>query len=230
MYKALIIDDEPMAREILETHLSKIDTINVLQSCKNANEAFNALTKHTIDLVFLDINMPDITGIMFARAIQGKTKVIFTTAYREYALDGFDLKAVDYLLKPISLERLMQAVSKFIEEHGATSAAVSEVQKFTFFKADRKMVKVDFDTITHLESAGDYVKIYLTNKTIVTRDTIVNCASKLPDTQFLRVHRSFMVNTKHIDSFTAEHINISKNAIPISRSYRDSILERLNTM
>ncbi|WP_405251899.1 LytR/AlgR family response regulator transcription factor [Dokdonia sp. Asnod3-C12] len=226
-YQAIIIDDEPMAREILENHLSKITQVNVVAVCKNATEGFSALSKHDVDLVFLDINMPEVTGLMFAKAIQGTTRIIFTTAYREYAVEGFDLQAVDYLLKPISLERLMKALQKFYKEASPKIERTNQ-ETFTFFRSDRKMIKVDFDHILYIESIGDYLKIHTTNDVIVTRETLLATLEKLPATLFLRTHRSYVVAISSIESFTNEHININNKAIPISRSYRDQVLSTLN--
>jgi DNA-binding LytR/AlgR family response regulator len=228
MYTAVIIDDEPTARDILERHLSKIDTINVVASCKNAAEGFSTLSKQTIDLVFLDINMPEITGLMFAKAIQGNTAIIFTTAYREYALEGFDVQAIDYLLKPISLERLMQGVTKFI----ASRDGVVKEQKhdFTFFRCDRKMVKVNFDAISYIEGCGDYLKLNLKEEVLITRETMTHVFEKLPQAQFLRTHRSFIIGISNIDSYTNEHITIGRKAIPISRSYREGVLKQLGAI
>ena len=226
-YQAIIIDDEPMAREILENHLAKITQVNVVAVCKNATEGFSALSKHDVNLVFLDINMPEVTGLMFAKAIQGTTKIIFTTAYREYAVEGFDLQAVDYLLKPISLERLMKALQKFYKEASPKIERTNQ-ETFTFFRSDRKMIKVDFDHILYIESIGDYLKIHTTNDVIVTRETLLATLEKLPATLFLRTHRSYVVAISSIESFTNEHININNKAIPISRSYRDQVLSTLN--
>ncbi len=228
-YNAIIIDDEPMAREILEEHLSKIDQINVVAQCKNAAEGFSALSKYEVDLVFLDINMPEVSGIMFAKAIQGKTKVIFTTAYREYAVEGFDIQAVDYLLKPISLERLIKALQKFY-----TESSQREMQQppedFTFFRSDRKMVKVNFDDIIYVESLGDYIKIHTYKETITTRETMASILEKLPSHQFLRTHRSYIIAIAKISSFTNEHLVLNKKVIPMSRSYRESVLQRLESI
>ncbi|AEE18375.1 LytTR family two component transcriptional regulator [Dokdonia sp. Hel_I_63] len=226
-YQAIIIDDEPMAREILENHLAKITQVNVVAVCKNATEGFSALSKHDVDLVFLDINMPEVTGLMFAKAIQGTTKIIFTTAYREYAVEGFDLQAVDYLLKPISLERLMKALQKFYKEVSPKVESTNQ-ETFSFFRSDRKMIKVDFNNILYIESIGDYLKIHTTNDVIVTRETLLATLEKLPATLFLRTHRSYVVAISNIESFTNEHININNKAIPISRSYRDQVLSILN--
>jgi DNA-binding LytR/AlgR family response regulator len=228
-YKALIVDDEPTAREILEIHLSKIDSIKVIASCKNAAEAFNQLSKTSIDLIFLDINMPEISGLMFANAIGKQTQIVFTTAHREYAADGFDLQAVDYLLKPISLERLIQAITKFTSMH---SQKISEVpsESFTFIRVDRKMVKVDFEQLIFIESRGDYIQLHTKEQTFTTRETMSNILQKLPQSHFLRTHRSFVVQISKIDSYSNEHITMGRNAIPISRGYRDDVMSRLKRL
>lgn len=230
-YNAIIIDDEPTARDILERHLSKIDVIHVVASCKNAAEGFSALSSETVDLIFLDINMPEVTGIMFANAIKGKTSVIFTTAYREYAVEGFDLEVVDYLMKPISLERLMKAVHKFLaliaEDNRETETVVHD---FTFFRVERKMVKVEFDAILYIESCGDYIKIHTENQVLITRETMNSVVEKLPNDRFLRTHRSFVVSLAKMDSYTNEHINMMRTAVPISRSYKGDVLQTLKAM
>ncbi len=230
----IIVDDEPMAREILEIHLQKIDSINVVSSCKNAIEAFNSVSSQQIDLVFLDINMPEISGLSFAKSINKNIKVIFTTAYREYAIDGFDLQAVDYLLKPISFERLIQAIDKFAQDNTPINneppIITQEKSDFIFVRSDRKMVKIDFSQINYIESLSDYIKIHLKNKTVVTRETISNIEIKLPKDNFLRIHRSYIISISKIDSFTNELVEINKKAIPISRSYKASVLNKLENL
>jgi len=231
----IIVDDEPVAREILENHLLKIEAINIVATCKNAIEAFNELNSSAIDLVFLDINMPEISGLSFAKSINKNIKVIFTTAYREYAVDGFNLQAVDYLLKPISFERLLQAVNKYLDENISVSNEVEKVVKedqsdFIFVRSDRKMIKINFSEITYIESFSDYIKIHLEDKTIVTRETISNIEAKLPQKDFLRIHRSYIVSISKIDSFTNEFIEVKKKAHPISRSYKKDVLNRLENV
>lgn len=231
----IIVDDEPVAREILENHLRKVDVINVITTCKNAIEAFNELNSNEIDLIFLDINMPEISGLSFAKSISSKIKVIFTTAYREYAVDGFDLQAVDYLLKPISFERLLQSVNKYldeniIEEVNPSVEFVVEKNDFIFVRSDRKMVKINFCEINYIESFSDYIKIVLREKTIITRETISNIEAKLPKFDFLRIHRSYIVSISRIESFTNEFIEIKKKAIPISRTYKKDVLLRLENV
>ncbi len=233
--QCIIVDDEPIAREILENHLKKIETINVVASCKNAIEAFNEINIHQIDLLFLDINMPEISGLSFAKSINKNIKIIFTTAYREYAVDGFNLQAVDYLLKPISFERLLQAVNKYLGENipvfaESVSEIVQEKNNFIFVRSDRKMIKINFSEINYLESFSDYIKIHLEDKMIVTRETITNIEAKLPQKEFIRVHRSFIVSMAKINSFTSEFIEVDKKAIPISRSYKKDVLLRLENV
>lgn len=231
----IIVDDEPMAREILEIHLQKIDSTHIVSSCKNAIEAFNVVSSQQIDLVFLDINMPEISGLSFAKSINKNIKVIFTTAYREYAVEGFDLKAVDYLLKPISFERLLQAVNKFLDETITINLAenkefLNDKSDFIFVRSDRKMVKINFNDIHYIESLGDYLKIHLPNKIIITRETITSIEAKLPKNDFLRIHRSFIISIYKIESFTNEYIEIKDKAIPISRSYKKEVLYRLENV
>ena len=233
--QCLIVDDEPMAREILENHLGKIDAVEVVASCKNAVDAFNVISAKKIDVIFLDINMPEISGLSFAKAIDNKIKLIFTTAYREYAVDGFDLQAVDYLLKPISFDRLYQSINKYIDECMPSQLIkvnenVEEKSDFIFVRSDRKMIKINFSDIFYIESLGDYIKILLNTKNIVTRESISSMEAKLPKNMFLRTHRSFIVSIKHIVSFTNEYIEINKQAIPISRSYKTSVLNKLENI
>jgi len=233
--KCMIVDDEPIARDILENHLGRIEAIKVVANCKNAIEAFNELSSNEIDLIFLDINMPEISGLSFAKSINKNIKVIFTTAYREYAVDGFNLQAVDYLLKPISFERLLQAVNKYLDENISVSNEVEKVVKedqsdFIFVRSDRKMIKVNFSEIDFIESFSDYIKIHLEDKTIVTRETISNIEAKLPQKDFLRIHRSYIVSISKIDSFTNEFIEVKKKAHPISRSYKKDVLNRLENV
>jgi len=232
-FNCIIVDDEPIAREILENHLQKINSIHVVGTCKNAIEAFNVINSNEVDVVFLDINMPEISGLSFARSINKNIKIIFTTAYREYAVDGFDLKAVDYLLKPISFERLLQAINKYLNEsittnHDSKKDVIQEKSDFIFVRSDRKMIKINFSDINYIESLGDYLKIHLLNKIIVTRETITSIEAKLPKNDFLRIHRSYIVSVNKIESFTHEFVEVNKKAIPISRSYKNAIIQRLD--
>lgn len=228
--QCLIVDDEAIAREIISTHVSKINNINIIASCSNAIEAFNIINNQTIDLVFLDINMPDISGISFAKSINKNIKIIFTTAYRNYAVEGFELQAVDYLLKPISFERLLKAVNTYFEVYSTQQKVIKEYansNEFMFVRSERIMVKIDFSDIIFIESYSDYIKINLHNKTIVTRETISAIEAKLAKKSFIRIHRSYIIALKHITSFTNEQVVILKKSLPISRSYKSKVLQLL---
>lgn len=228
----MIVDDEPMAREIISSFVGKIHNLELVATCKNVSEAFSVLQKESIQLIFLDINMPEISGLSLAKSIQHKSQVIFTTAYREYAIEGFDLQAVDYLLKPISFDRFLKAVQKYFDLHISKETVKKEVQYLEketsiFVRSDRKMVKVRFKEINYIESLSDYVKIFTDKETIITRETISNIESKLPSNEFLRTHRSYIVSIPKIDSFTNEFLELDKKAIPISRSYKENVLQKL---
>jgi len=237
----IIVDDESVARDIIAIHLSKIERINIVAQCSNAIEAFNAISQNNIDLVFLDINMPEVSGIAFAKSINKNIKVIFTTAYRDYAVDGFDLQAVDYVMKPISFERLLQAVNCYFEVSSSVSldnTETKQIQDFIFVRADRQMQKIDFDCIIYIESYSDYIKIHSKNtstalstgKTIVTRETISSIENKLPKTQFLRIHRSYIVAVREIKAFTNEFVTIGDKTLTISRSYKSDVLKQLEVL
>ena len=232
--KCIVVDDEPMAREILISYIEKISNLELVKSCKNALEAFEILNAQKIDLLFLDINMPEVSGLSLAKMIGKESKVIFTTAYRDYAVEGFNLKAVDYLLKPIAFDRFLEAVNTFFDAISIAEEVNENSKKLTsdffFVRSERKMVKINFDAILYIESLSDYIKIYSVDGTIVTRETITNVEAKLPYQQFLRVHRSFIVSLKSIDSYTNEFVEIAKKAIPMSRKYKEAVLKKLETM
>lgn len=233
--RCIIVDDEPMARDILTSFVARVSQIELVKSCSNAMEAFDAINNQEIDLVFLDINMPEVSGLSLAESISKKTKIIFTTAYREYAIDGFNLHAVDYLLKPIAFERFLQAIQKLFEitntkNQQKTIPVTNTVTDFIFVRADRKMIKINFQDIIYIESLSDYIKIHTEKETITTRETIKNIETKLPGASFLRIHRSYIISISKITSYTNEFIELHKKALPISRSYKESILEKLKKL
>jgi two-component system LytT family response regulator len=220
--KCIVVDDEPMAREIIETYIAKTSNLELVASCNNAAEAILFAQENEVDLFFLDIHMPEISGLSLAKIIHKKSQIIFTTAYREYAIDGFNLNVVDYLLKPIAFDRFLQAVQKVL---------ILEIPEnnnnFMFVRSDRKMVKIDFNSILYIESLSDYLKIFTKEKTIVLRETISGLEEKLPAKKFIRIHRSFIVSLKNLTSYTNEFIEIDQKALPISRSYKESVLQKL---
>ncbi|WGH75347.1 LytTR family DNA-binding domain-containing protein [Tenacibaculum tangerinum] len=225
----VIVDDEPVAREIIESFIAKTPNLTLVASCENAVEALQILQTQTIDLFFLDINMPEITGLSLAKIIHKKSQIIFTTAYRDYAVDGFNLHVIDYLLKPIAFERFLQAIQKVTETKPSFEiSSKNEVPKdFMFVRADRKMVKINFEDILYIESLGDYVRVFTSNDTITTRETIRNFETTLPSNDFIRVHRSYIVSIPKITSYTNEYVEINRKAISISRSYKEDVLQKL---
>ena len=222
LIKCVVVDDEPMAREIMASYIAKIPNLELIKSCKSASEAILFLQENKADLFFLDINMSEISGLSLAKIINNKAQIIFTTADRDYAIDGFNLNVVDYLLKPIAFDRFLQAVQKvsFLE--------ITETKNdFMFVRSDRKMVKIDFNSILYIESLSDYVKIFTKEKTIVIRETISSLEEKLPSKKFIRIHRSFIVSLKNSTCYTNEFIEVNEKALPISRSYKESVLQKL---
>jgi len=228
--RCIIVDDEPVALDILENHISKIDKIEMVGRCKNATDAFNMINANQVDLIFLDINMPGISGISFAKSINKSVKIIFTTAYREYAIEGFDLHAADYLLKPISFDRLLDSINNFQKVHFNKSISEQQsevISDFIFVKIDRKMHKIDFSKILWIESLSDYLKIETTDGTKVTRETISSIEMKLPSSKFIRIHRSFIIAIDKIESYSNEEMIIQNKSIPISRTYKEQVIVTL---
>ncbi len=231
-YNCVIVDDEPIAREIIESFVNKTPNLKLIGSFQNAVETLNFSEKDDVDVYFLDINMPEINGLSLAKIINKKAHVIFTTAYRDYAIDGFDLNVIDYLLKPIAFDRFLQAIEKIPQlQKNNNSQINSDINNdFLFVRSERKMMKISFNDILYIESLSDYLKIHLTDKVVVTRETITNITNKLPENLFLRIHRSYVISIQKIHSYTNEFIELSNKALPISRSYKESVLQKLAEM
>jgi len=230
--RCLIVDDEPPALEVLRAHIANTPMLEVAGECHNAMGAFDFLQHQRVDLVFLDIQMPKLLGTDLVKALTDPPKVIFTTAHREYAMDGFDLNAVDFLLKPISFDRFLKAVQKAVHtEVRSQKVEESSVEspRFLYFRADRKMVKVFIEDISHIESLKDYVKIHNGQHPLLTKQTIMAVEEMLPTGEFLRVHRSFIVNLNKITSFTPHSVFVNKEEIPIGPLYRSEVQKRLTT-
>ncbi len=232
--RCLLVDDEPPALAVLRSHIAAVPMLEVVAQCHNAIAAFEALQKHPVDLMFLDVKMPQLTGTDFLRSLRNPPKVILTTAHREYALDGYDLDIVDYLLKPISLDRFLRAIQKVyrLESNGLVTmpapreTAHPETDRFLYFRADRKMVKVMVDEILYVESLKDYVRIVTATRQVVAKQTITSLEEMLPEDAFLRIHRSFIVARTKIDSFSPNHVEAGGKELPIGRHYKHDV-ERL---
>lgn len=235
--RCLIIDDEFPAREILKKHITGVEALELCGNCSNAVEAISFLKDTQIDLLFLDIQMPHLLGTHFIRTLKNPPKVIFTTAYRKYALEGFELDAVDFLLKPISFERFLKAVNKVLQtnlqgnsvEPPPTENHSESVPPFLYFRADRKMVKVLFNDILYIEGLNDYIKIITNNKTIVTKHQLSSLDEMLPMNEFVRIHKSFIIAINKIESFNANSVEICKKAIPIGRLFKFNLNKILSS-
>lgn len=230
--KCLIVDDEPLARDVIRRYIEKVPILRLVGECGNAIEALIQLQNEPVDLIFLDIQMPQLTGTEFAKALRNAPKIIFTTAFKEYALDGFELNAIDYLLKPIPFDRFLRAITKAYPQTSADTNIQQPVwgnkkndSGFIYLKADRKMIKVMLDDILYIESAKDYLKVYTGSNSIITRQTISSIEAMLSETEFIRIHRSYIVSLKKINSFTHETIEIGKKELPIGKFYLNSFLK-----
>ncbi len=234
--KCLVIDDELPAREILKKHISGVEALELCGTCSNAVEAISFLKDNRVDLIFLDIQMPQLLGTNFLRTLKNPPKVIFTTAYRKYAVEGFELDAVDFLLKPINFQRFLKGVNKVLQVnlqgHDAIVPAENHaeiVQPFLYFRANRKMVKVLFNEILYIEGLNDYIKIITIQKVIVTKHLLTSLEEMLPQHEFVRTHKSFIVAVYKIESFNADSLEIGKKSIPIGRSYKFNVNKILNS-
>lgn len=224
MYKCLIIDDEPIALRVIKNHLSAFADFEIVASCHNALEAMPILLKEKIDLMFCDIQMPQITGVDFVRSLTHPPKVIFTTAYRDYAVDAFELNVVDYLLKPISFERFTKAIHHFLEletnQNHTHEGSQANDRNFIFLKADKKHYKVNLSDILYFESLGDYVIVYTTDRKIVTKERISYLAENLPQKIFLQIHRGYIVSIDKIESVGPGFVEINRKKLPVGRIYK----------
>jgi DNA-binding LytR/AlgR family response regulator len=225
--KAIAIDDEPLPLEILEAYCSSVSFLKLEKTFTQTSEAKKYLQKHPIDLIFLDIHMPAISGIDFYKDIEQDIMVIFTTAHSQYAIDGFNLSAVDYLLKPYSQERFEVAVNKAHEYYNFLNQKESREQKHIFIRAEYSLVKIPTTDIVFIEGLADYLKIHLQNsKTILTRMTMKTMLSKLSSKEFIRVHRSYIVPFKRITGVRNKVITLSSNQeIPIGASFEEAFFE-----
>ena len=230
--QCLLVDDEPPALEVLQAYIREVAYLELVATCDNALQAFGVLQQHPVDLLFLDIKMPKLLGTDFLRSLRHPPQVIFTTAYREYAYEGFELDAVDYLLKPISLERFLKAVAKASPSDAAPPVFEprqgTNREPFLYFRSDRKMVKVVLRDILYVEGLKDYVKIHLlAGPALVVKQTINGLEEKLSESNFLRIHRSFIVALDKIRTYNARHIEVASAELPIGRLFRQRVEEVL---
>ncbi|MCB8998511.1 MAG: response regulator transcription factor [Bacteroidales bacterium] len=232
--RCLIVDDEPLAIQLVESHISKIENLEIVAKCSNAMEAFEVIREKSIDLLFMDIQMPQITGIDFLRTLKNPPKIIITTAYRQYALEGYELDVIDFLLKPISFERFLKAVNKYYQsvpreinvvagktENGSDSSYVD-------VRENKKTIRIHLNEIKFIEGLNEYIGIVTDTKRIVTKCSLAKIEENLPSDRFIRIHKSFIVALSRIQSFSATSIEIDNKELPIGRSYKNIVLKTLN--
>ena len=226
----IIVDDEPLAREILEKYIADCPLVSLKESCSNAFEAMNVLDRISVGIVFLDINMPKLSGLSLIRSLDRPPEIIFTTAYPEFAVEGFELDAADYLVKPFSFERFLKAVNKAVKRIGNRKAegTAADHKKFLMVKADGKIYRVEHSSIYYLEAMGDYVRIHTDNGVITTYETLKNMVEALPNLKFLRVHRSFIISLEKISFLEGNRLRIRDSDIPVGQSYRDKLMKRMD--
>lgn len=231
--RCLVADDEPPAREILHRYIENMPELKLVKECSNAMQVLSFLQAGEVDIVFLDINMPQLKGNELLKIIKNPPKIIITTAYAEYALEGYELDVVDYLLKPIQFDRFVKAVHKAVHYGGHSLTQSTQIPTetkhdlFVYFRADRKMVKVMLSDILFIESMKDYVKIVTGSGVLVTKQSITSVEAMLPENLFIRTHRSFIVSLSKIKSFTHELIETEKNEIPIGKLFRNNVMKML---
>ncbi len=229
--KCLLVDDEPPAIELLETYIDMIDQLEIVGRTHSAVKAFDMLKELQIDLMFLDIQMPVLNGIDFIKTLVNPPAIILTTAYREYALDGYDLDIVDYLLKPIPFDRFLKAVDRFRSRPSlrfVPTKVLKEKEGHVYFNINKTKHKVFLNEISYLESLKDYVKIHLVNSHLVVKGNLGTILKMLPEDSFLRVHRSFVVSLEKITSFNQSGVNLKTINIPIGNSYKALVMKRIS--
>jgi DNA-binding LytR/AlgR family response regulator len=225
--RCLIVDDEPLAIKVISAHAENVPQLQITGTCRSAMEALKMLRDEKIDLIFLDIQMPGLTGFEMINSIRNPPAVIFTTAFREYAPESYEVNAVDYLLKPISLPRFLQAVNKYLDLNRPQSPSLEG--KTISLRANRKTYVVDPSEILFIEGLKDYVKVYLEDgRMLITKERMTEMENLLIGYGFLRTHKSFLIQKAKVSSFTSESVDIDEHEIPVGRTYRDNVLKHLN--
>lgn len=229
-YSCLIVDDEQLARQLLEEFVSKVPTLELKGMCKNPLEAMEILEKEKIDILFLDIQMPELTGVEFVKTLQQKPAIIFTTAYSEYALEGYSLDVIDYLVKPFPLDRFIKAVNKatdFIDLHRKAQNTHEDEADYLLLHADHKIYKVHLNEIEYIEGLKEYVSYFTKEKRIIVLQSLKSIEESLPSSKFIRVHRSYIVPINKIKTLDGNQVQIGEKLIPIGRSYKEDVLKRV---
>jgi DNA-binding LytR/AlgR family response regulator len=226
--RCIVVDDEPLSREILEKYISETPLLDLAESCSDAFKALEAIRDGNIDLIFLDINMPRLSGIELMKIMVHPPLVIFTTAYPEYALEGFELDVVDYLVKPFGYERFLKAVNKAQDRLSVKQNLKEFRNDFIVVKSDKKIYKVNFDSIRFIQSVGDYLRLVTDRQVIIVHDTLKNMVALLPGDQFIRIHKSYLINLMHIMYIDGNQVNMGQERLPVGASYKEEMLRKLS--
>lgn len=231
--RCLIVDDEPLARELIRGHIQKLENFEIVAECDNAMKAMGQLRAHPVDLMFLDIKMPQMTGIEFLKTLKRPPKVIITTAYSQYALDGFDLDVVDYLMKPVTFERFFKSVNKYFQSGTSESVelegsnGVSE-EAFIYVKENKKVIKIYLNEIHFIEGMNEYIRIHTDNRRVVVKSSLHSIEEKLPSDSFIRIHKSYIVSIPRIRAFNATTIELENAKLRIGRNYKNQVFSALH--
>lgn len=229
--QCLIVDDEPPARELLASYIEKMDDLEIRGQCSNALEAFAFLQKNPVNILFLDIQMPKMNGLELIKSLQERPRIILTTAYREFAVEGFELDVLDYLVKPISFERFLKSIAKYHQYNTLKLPAAGEdhdsafEKAYMYFKVNKDLVKIFLNEIIYIESIKDYVKIVTKNRSIITYQRIGFMEEKLPENRFVRIHKSYIISVDKIVSYNNEEVNVQTVSLPIGRNYKQQFLK-----
>ena len=230
--RTLIVDDEPLAGEILESYVSQVPSLELVGICQNAIEAGEVLHTEQVDLMLLDVQMPQISGLDFVRSLKNPPHVILTTAFQEYALEDFDLDVVDYLLKPIPMDRFLKAIERVRDRMENESNSSSSAESYFYVKSDKKLVRVDLEDVIYVEGLKDYVIIRRANDRIITLQTMKSLENRFPQNHFQRIHRSYIVNLDHITAIVGNMVEVmvkgERKQLPIGKNYRERLLEMIN--
>lgn len=227
MASCMIVDDEPLSRDILRKYIAEVKDLDLVTECSDGFEATHQLIQHPVDLIFLDINMPGLTGISLARSLSNAPLIIFTTAYPEFAVEGFELDALDYLVKPYSFERFLKAANKALVKLSSENGSGFPTQKI-LVKADKKLFALEPASILYIEGQGDYIRIHMENMKLMVHDTIKNFMESLPEDRFMRIHKSWVVNLGKISFIEGNMVRITSELIPVSPALKEELLERFS--
>ncbi|OQP50851.1 DNA-binding response regulator [Niastella yeongjuensis] len=233
--QCLIVDDEPPARELLASYIEKMDDLEISGQCGNALEAFAFIQKYPVHILFLDIQMPRMNGLELIKSLQERPRIILTTAYREFAVEGFELDVLDYLVKPVTFERFLKSISKYHQYNILKQPTAIENREeafgkaYMYFKVNKELVKIYLKEIIYIESIKDYVKIVMPGKSVITYQRIGYMEEKLPENKFVRIHKSYIISVDKIVSYNNEEVNVQSISLPIGRNFKQQFLRSLKS-